>query len=266
MTRRSPHVASAGRPIVLVPGACLGGWAWQQVAGLLRERGHPVYPVTLTGLGERVHLASTDTDLNTHVSDVVNLLDFEGLQEAVVVGHSYAGVVVTAVADRRPERLNAVVYLDTGPLPDGTAIVDVQSPDQREQQQRQVKENGHGWLWPVPDRATLESGMFGSTSGLGDRHFSLLEQRATAQPYATFTTPLTLGGGPSPGVRRVAIFGSAGGTDLTTLRRLIADGDPRAMTFAAEDWELHELPTGHWAMFSMPGPLAELLHQVSGGA
>jgi pimeloyl-ACP methyl ester carboxylesterase len=258
-------VASAGRPIVLVPGACLGGWAWQEVAGLLRERGHAVYPVTLTGLGERVHLAGADTDLNTHVCDVVNLLDFEGLHEAVLVGHSYAGVVVAAVADQRPERLDAVVYLDTGPLPDGTSIVEVQSPEQREQQERQVKQNGHGWLWPVPDRATLESGVFGSTSGLEERHFSLLEERATAQPYATFTTPLALGGGPPPGVRRVAVFGSAGGMDLATLRRLIAEGDARAATFAEEDWELHELPTGHWAMFSLPGPLAELLHQVSDG-
>jgi pimeloyl-ACP methyl ester carboxylesterase len=250
---------------VLVPGACLGGWAWQEVAGPLRERGHPVYPVTLTGLGERVHLGRPETDLNTHVADVVNLLDFEGLHDAILVGHSYAGVVVTAVADQRPERLDAVVYLDTGPLPDGMAIVDVQSPEQREQQQREAKESGDGWLWPVPDRATLESGMFGSTSGLEDRHFSLLAQRATAHPYATFTTPLALSGAAPAGVRRVAIFGSEGVMDLETLRGLIADGDPRAMAFADEDWELHELPTGHWAMFSCPEALAELLHGISEG-
>jgi pimeloyl-ACP methyl ester carboxylesterase len=258
-----PPTASARRPVVLVPGACLGGWAWQEVARLLRARGHAVYPVTLTGLGERVHLASADTDLETHVSDVINLLDFEGLDDVILVGHSYAGVLITAVADRRPERLNAVVYLDTGPLPDGVAIVEVQSPEQREQQQRAVRESGDGWRWPVPDRETLESGMFGSTSGLEDFDFRLIAERATPHPYATFTSPLRLAGGSPATVRRIAILGSAGGMDLATLRRLIAQGDARAATFADPGWELHELPTGHWAMFSLPGPLAELLQEIA---
>lgn len=253
----------ARRPLVLVPGACLGGWAWKDVARRLRARGHTVYPVTLTGLGERVHLAGADIDLETHVADVVNLLDFEGLDDVVLVGHSYAGVLITAVADRRPERLNALVYLDTGPLPDGVAIVDVQSPEQRGRQQRAVRESGDGWRWPVPDRETLESGIFGSTSGLEDSDFRLLAERATPHPYSTFTSPLRLTGGPPAAVRRIAIMGSAGGLDLATLRRLIAQGDARAATFADPDWELHELPTGHWAMFSLPGPLAELLQEIA---
>ncbi len=260
-----PAADSAGRPLVLVPGACLGGWAWQEVARLLRARGFIVYPVTLSGLGERVHLASPDTDLDTHVSDVLNLLDFEGLQDAVLVGHSYAGAVIAAVADRRPERLSALVYLDTGPLPDGLALVDVQPPEQRERQQREVRDRGDGWRWPVPDRAALESGMFGSTCGLEESDFRLLAERSTPQPYATFTSPLQLSGPGSAGMRRVAIFGSAGGVDLERLRRLIAGGDPRAATFADPDWELHELPTGHWAMFSLPGALAELLEEICEG-
>src|SRR5438034_191891 len=82
----------------------------------LRKHGHDVHPVTLTGLGDRVHLARSDVGLETHITDVVNLLDYEDLRDVVLVGHSYAGVVVTGVADRRPERLAAVVYLDTGPL------------------------------------------------------------------------------------------------------------------------------------------------------
>ena len=247
--------------MVLVPGACLGGWAWQEVARRLRISGHEVYPVTLTGLGERVHLAAPDVDLNTHVADVVNLLDYERLSDAVLVGHSYAGVVVEAVADRRPERLDAVVYLDTGPLPDGTAIVDVQSSEQRERQEREVAGRGDGWRWPVPDRATIESGAFGSPSGLEDAHFKLLEERATPHPYATFKTPLALAGGASD-VRRVAVFGSQGGMDSNQLRSLIEQGDPRAASFADPDWELHSLATGHWAMFSAPAALAELLHEI----
>lgn len=251
------------RPIVLVPGACLGGWAWKDVAAQLRAYGHDVYPATLTGLGERVHLAHAGVDLETHIADVVNLLDYEGLKRAVLVGHSYAGTVVTAVADRRPARLSAVAYLDTSPLPNGTAITDVQTPAQREQQSRAVREHGDGWLWPVPDRETLMAGTFGSTSGLSDEHLRLIAQRATPQPYATMTSPVTLSDDRPAGVRRVAIFCAAGGIDAAGMRRLVAERDPRAAAFADDDWELYDLPTGHWAMFSAPGPLAELLHRVA---
>ena len=251
------------RPIVLVPGACLGGWAWREVAAGLRALGHDVYPVTLTGLGERVHLASREVDLETHIDDVVNLLDYEDLSDAVLVGHSYAGVVVTAVADRRPERLQAVVYLDTGPLPDGMAIVDVQTPEQRERQLREAERGGDGWLWPLPDRDTLVSGAYGSASGLEPADFELIAARGTSQPYATFTTPLRLTGAQLDDLRRVAIFCADGGMNLVLLRDLIEQKDPRADAFADPSWELHELPTGHWAMFSLPGPLTELLDRIA---
>ncbi len=251
------------RPVVLVPGACLGGWSWREVAARLRSYGHVVYPVTLTGLGERVHLAHAGVNLETHVADVVNLLDYEALEDAVLVGHSYAGTVITAVADRRPERLSAVAYLDTAPLPNGTAIVNVQPPDQREQQSSAVRERGEGWRWPVPDREALLSGTFGSASGLGDEHLRLIAERATPQPYATMTSPVSLTGEQPAGVRRVAIFCAAGGIDAAGVRRLIADRDPRAAAFADADWELYDLPTGHWAMLSAPGPLADLLHRVA---
>jgi pimeloyl-ACP methyl ester carboxylesterase len=224
--------------------------------------------VTLTGLGDRAHLARRGTDLETHVADVVALLDDEGLEDAVLVGHSYAGLVVECVADRRPRRLNAVVYLDTGPLPDGMSIVDVQPPELRDRQRADAEARGDGWLWPVPDRATLETGTFGSAAGLTDEHFRLIAERATPHPYATFSTPVRLDHPAPPGVRRVAVLSADGGLGVEALRRLIAEGDPRASVFADADWELHELPTGHWSMFSLPGPLSDLLHAIAadGGA
>ena len=179
------------------------------------------------------------------------------------MGHSYAGTVITAVADRRPQRLNAVVYLDTSPLPDGTSIADVQSPEQRERQSRAVQEHGEGWLWPVPDRNALIAGTFGSASGLDEEHLRLIGQRASPHPYATLTSPVRLEHDRPPGVRRAAIFCTAGGIDVAGLRELIAQGDPRAATFAGSDWELYDLPTGHWAMLSVPGPLADLLHHIA---
>ena len=104
---------------VLVPGFWLGGWAWRDVAEPLRAAGHCVYPVTLTGLGERVQLGGPQVNLDTHIADVVNLLRYEQLHEVVLVGHSYAGTVITGVADQAPERIAQLVYVDTWPLPDG---------------------------------------------------------------------------------------------------------------------------------------------------
>ena len=253
----------SARPVVLVAGACLGGWAWRDVAARLRSRGHEVFAITLTGLGERVHLADVDVDLETHIADVLGVLDYEDLHDAVLVGHSYAGVVVTGAADRRPDRLNAVVYLDCSPLPDGVAITDVQTPEQRELQRAAVERDGDGWRWPVPDRDTLARGLFGSTAGLEDTHFAAIEQRGTPQPYATFTTPLRLTHPRPPGVRRAAIFCSEGGISVAAIRTLLEQGDPRAALFADPDWDLRELATGHWAMFSAPEQVAETLHRIA---
>jgi len=251
------------RPFVLVPGACLGGWAWREVATQLRALGHEVHEVTLTGLGERVHLARPDTDVETHVTDVVNVLDFNTLEDVVLVGHSYAGTVVTGAADRRPERLNAVVYLDTSPLPDGTAITDLQSPEQREHQRRAVQEVGEGWRWPVPDRDTLASGMYGSAAGLSDEQLEAIIELGTPQPYATMTSPIRLSHPQPPAVRRAAIFCTDGGIDVAAVRELVVKGDPRAAAFAGDDWELHEIATGHWPMFSAPRELADALHLIA---
>jgi pimeloyl-ACP methyl ester carboxylesterase len=249
--------------LVLVPGACLGGWVWSEVAGDLRDEGHDVYPVTLTGLGERVHLAHAGIDLETHVTDVVNLLEYEALENVVLVGHSYAGIVVTAVADRVGQRLNAVVYLDTSPLPDGMAIVDTMAPEQSEQLQRVVDESGGGWRWPVPDREALLTGAFGNPGGLSEDDLNAIAERGTPQPYATMTSPVHLIHERPPDTRRVAIFCTDGGKDVERLRERIAEGDPGAAIFADGDWELHDLPTGHWPMLSLPSALAKLLGEIA---
>src|ERR687889_677389 len=105
----------------LVGGAWLGGWCWKPIARRLRDQGHDAYPVTLTGLGERAHLSGPEVDLDTHITDVVNLIDYEDLRDVVLLGHSYAGIVVTGVADQILERIGQLVYLDSGPVPDGLA-------------------------------------------------------------------------------------------------------------------------------------------------
>ena len=97
---------------VLVPGAWLGGWAWKKVVPLLVERDHEVHAVTLTGMGERVHLASKEIGIETAIQDVLNVIKYNDLDDIALVGHSFAGKVVAAVADREPERVRMVLYLD----------------------------------------------------------------------------------------------------------------------------------------------------------
>ncbi len=97
---------------VLVPGAWLGGWAWKKVVPLLEQKGHETHTVTLTGMGERVHLGSKDVGIETAVQDVMNVIKYNDLRDFVLVGHSFAGKVVAAVADRAPKQVRMILYLD----------------------------------------------------------------------------------------------------------------------------------------------------------
>src|SRR5262249_60862367 len=108
----TPAVPSGGSTIVIVHGAWGGSWAFRQVEQLLTARGHRVYRVALTGLGERVHLATPEVGLSTHIDDVVNHLVFDDLKDVVLVGHSYAAMRCARAADRVPERIRRLVYLD----------------------------------------------------------------------------------------------------------------------------------------------------------
>src|SRR5258708_4241557 len=110
---------------VLVHGMWHGGWCWKKVAPLLRGAGHEVCVITLTGLGERAHLRHPDIGMNTHVQDVVGVLEYEDLSNVLLIGHSLGGIMVPAVAERIPERLAHIVNLD-GPIPiDGKSVKDI---------------------------------------------------------------------------------------------------------------------------------------------
>jgi len=110
---------------VVVHGATAGGWEWKRTAKFLTDDGHTVYRVTLTGLGERMHLNSPEIDLQTHINDVVNTILFEDLHDVVLTGHSYGGMVITGVMDRIPDRIRHVVFLDAAVPDDGMSIWDL---------------------------------------------------------------------------------------------------------------------------------------------
>lgn len=239
---------------VLVGGAWLGGWCWQPVARRLRDRGHDVYPVTLTGLGERAHLASPQVDLETHITDVVNLIEFEDLHKVVLLGHSYAGVVVTGVADRVPGRISRLVYLDTGPIPDGAALIESFPNEARRHIEQQVEELGEGWRFPMPPWEELAN--MASLEGLDDEHLSLLRSQAVAQPFGTYTQPLRL---ENPAREELPKLGITCSFSLAQVQEMIASGNPLFRELAGPEWQFVELPTGHWPMFSRPDDLAERL-------
>lgn len=169
---------------VLIHGGIQGGWVWKRVVALLRAAGHEAYAPTLTGCGERTHLLTRDMGLEIHVQDVVNVLEYEDLQEVVLVGHSYGGTVVTVVADRARERIAHLVIVDGAqPLP-GQSMLDSWGQDDPQAVQgleRYVQETGDGWrVMPMHPHE------FGVTDEADVRW---LQKMDTPHPYKTFQDP-----------------------------------------------------------------------------
>src|SRR4051812_42281688 len=222
---------------VLVPGAWIGAWAWRDVAADLRARGHLVYPLSLTGLAERVHLGRPETNLDTHIEDVLNLFEFEDLGEVVLVGHSYAGGVITGVADRAADRLQALVYCDTFPLANGQAQIDMMPAEAQAATRKNVEERGDGWRLPFPGIQQLRQDA--SLTGLDDAMLARMQAKAVGHPFASWTQPLLLHhADDAPTYERVAIACEEGQQYLPMLEQMLPGA--RVLT----------MDTGHWPMLS----------------
>jgi len=170
---------------VLVHGAWHGSWCWTRVRRALRALGHDVFTPTLTGVGERAHLLSRAVNLETHIDDVVNLIRWEGLSNVVLCGHSYGGAVVAGVADRVPECIDALVYLDAFVPENGQSVHDLLPDAQRAGQLELARNVGDGWkVPPIPAEVF--------NVNLADRDW--VDRQCTMHPLATFQQPLTLNG------------------------------------------------------------------------
>ena len=243
---------------VLVPGMWLGGWAWQDVTEALRTAGHKVYPVTLTGLGERVHLGGPQVNLDTHAADVANLLRYEDLQDVVLVGHSFGGTVITATADQAAERIAHLVYVDTWPLPAGVAQFDMNPPAAQEAQEQQAAAHGDGWGLPLPPWEELDQG--NQLAGLGEAERRRMRERATPHPFSAVKQAAQYPNGAWTKLPRTAIWCSL---TVAEVQGLMAAYPQFAGTLTVPGWEFVELPTGHWPMFSCPHDLAALLGRLA---
>jgi pimeloyl-ACP methyl ester carboxylesterase len=239
---------------VLVPGFWLGGWAWKDVAEHLRTRGHEVYPLSLTGLGERVHLGSAETNLDTHVADVVNLIEFEELEAVHLVGHSYGGIVMTAVADKIPERLARLIYVDAAPLPDNTALVDFYAPAQLAAFQRAVEERGDGWRLPLPSWEELDQG--DNIKGLTAKDKKRIERLATPQPFNAARQKISLKNPARRDLPKIVVLNTY---SAARVKELIDSGAPLFQEMNDPNLVFAELPTGHYPMFSRPAELSDIL-------
>ncbi|HEX5166517.1 MAG TPA: alpha/beta hydrolase [Thermomicrobiales bacterium] len=219
---------------VLVHGGTGGGWTWRDVARSLRAAGHEVYTPTLTGMGERVHLAHPDIDLETHILDVANVLIYEQLTEVVLVGASYAGIVITGVADRVPERVRLLVFVDALIPEDGKSAVDIAGPEVAAIVEARSKQEG-GWRVPA-------------------------EPPLTGQTIRSLTTPIRLTNPAAEDIERVYIYC----TEKENPPPNIAVMARMAVKAREAGWPYYELATGHSPVRSAPDALACLLLEIGG--
>jgi len=168
--------------ILLIHGAFHGGWCWRDPARILLGEGHEVYAPSLTGLADRSHLLTAAVDLETHIRDIVNLIQWEGLEDVVLVGHSYAGMPITGAADRIAERLSALVYLDAMVPDDGQSAWGIRSAGVAAYR---LEETADGLAMAPPPPA-----VFGLTGGLVESAAGKL----TPHPKATLHQPVHLTG------------------------------------------------------------------------
>ena len=228
---------------VLVPGAWLGGWCWKKVLPYLEAKGHAAYPVTLTGMGERVHLAGESVGMETAIQDVLNVIKFNELDGFVLVGHSFAGKVVAAVADRAHDKVKKVIYLDAA------------RPERTREPQ--------GSFDPAREFGPPPAGTFGvpltektiDTIGkdVKGRNREWMMSLATPWPLKMGKDPITLSKD-YDGVKAAYVF--------CTL-----SGDPVDEIFAGKWGKLvgpyKLMETGHWPMITRPRELAEALVSLS---
>ncbi len=246
-----PARAAQPSTFVLVHGAWHGGWCWSRVAARLRERGHAVYTPTLTGLGERRHLISPQVNLDTHVEDIVNLLQFEELERVVLVGHSYAGIVISGVADRVPQRLRQLVYLDALLLEPGKSLFSDFPPAVVEQRLKAIRETGGG----VGAAAALPPAAFGVKD---PADAAWVARHLTPQPVGTYLQPLLLKAPLGNGLPKTYV--ECTGDPIATLE------PTKARVRADAGWQLRTLATGHDAMVTAPAALTELLTDLAAPA
>src|SRR5262245_28142302 len=230
---------------VLVHGAWSGGWCYARVAHLLRARGHVVFTPTLTGQGERAHLLSGAINLSTHIEDVLGVFRHERLDNVVLAGHSYGGMVITGVADRSAAKVRALAYLDAFVPEDGQSLFDINIPANT---QRFVQGAGTlgGLAVPAPSAAYF---------GVNAADAATVDALATPFPLGCFSEKLALSGAHRGVARRLYLHGTVLPRESpfrTFYERALAQG-----------WSAHALACVHHVMLDEPDETARVLESAA---
>lgn len=236
------NAASIGpKTYVLVHGAWHGGWCWSRVADPLRSQGHRVFTPTLTGLGERSHLLSAQITLDTFVQDIANVLVWEDLNDVILVGHSFAGLVISAVADQLPTRIRHLVYLDAFILENGQSAFDTLAPELVQRLRDAAQQTG---ALPVPRPTSL-----GLTQA---EDIAFVESRLTPHPIGSYEAAFRL---------QHPIGNGLPATYLACSQPSFAAmaSSHQCVRKNAPHWNWRELATGHDAMVSAPALVLDAL-------
>jgi pimeloyl-ACP methyl ester carboxylesterase len=229
------------RTFVLVHGAWHGGWCYNRVAERLRARGHRVLTPTLTGVGERAHLAGPDVDLATHVQDIIGVLRWEELAGVVLVGHSYGGMVISGVAEAvAPGTIDSIVYLDAFLPADGHCLYDYAPPD------------AAGLLEQT--RTGLVAPFTAELFNVNARDRAWVDAQCTPHPVRCFTGRLRLTGARERIPKKAYVLA----TGWEGPFRAFADA-----LRADPTWRVSEMDAGHDLMVDAPDELAELLERLA---
>jgi len=225
---------------VLVHGAGHGGWCWQRVADRLAPKGHRVFAPTLTGLCERSHLASDKVDLTTHINDIVNEIKWKDLDQVVLVGHSYGGMVITGVAEQMGSRIASIVYLDAFLPSDGQSLMDV------------VMQLGGGTPPPTP----FSGAAFAAFLEVNEEDRAWVAGKVTEQPPGTVLEKLRVSGAFLKVPRKTFVRVTKGEQPFF---KAVAD---RYATDPA--WQVHTIDCGHDMMIDRPDELTSILEGAAG--
>jgi pimeloyl-ACP methyl ester carboxylesterase len=231
---------------VLVHGAAHGGWCYGRVGQRLRLAGHEVYAPSLTGLADRKHLLNPAIDLETHIADIVNLLEYEDLEDVVLVGHSYGGMVITGVADRATRRIGHLVYLDAAHPVSGESMADNTLSDLMDEVHRGMREIDGVELVVFPDSPLLR------VMGVNDPDdYKWFASKITPHPWRCFTQKLILQN--QEAARRI----HRTSINCTPILETLPEENFRRRT--TESDLVFEIDTGHDLMITEPAAVTDLL-------
>ena len=231
---------------VFVHGAWHGGWCWRDVAAVLRTAGHQVFTPTMTGLGERAHLLNAQVGLSTFIDDIAAVILSEELDNVVLVGHSFGGHVINGVADRMPQLLRQLIYLDGLVVQHGQSALSIMPPAVQAERTRTMDAEGLRMTIPSPDQF-----------GLSDpAQLAWVMRQLTPHPLKGYTEPLQLQHPLGNGLPKTYIaVTDPWYAPLAELRQWVR---------SQPDWDWRELAACHNAMVSAPLALASLLMELAG--